>query len=117
VVVERVLRPGAMLRYKQERSTAVRCVVAGGRLGNAWRARERAAGKGNRAGAGGRTTCGGHSSRRWRSGDGRAAASGEALPAVGSRAEEHLRKEEEEREGVRGGLFGNLKNFRDLLVN
>jgi hypothetical protein len=37
VVVERVLRPGAMLRCKQELSMAVRCVAAGGRLGNAWR--------------------------------------------------------------------------------
>jgi hypothetical protein len=57
------------------------------------------------AGAGGRTTRGGRSSRRWRGGDGRAAARGEALPAAGSRAEEHVREEEEEREGVRGAYL------------
>jgi hypothetical protein len=52
VVVERVLRPGAMLRCKQELSTAARVwhpADGSGMRG----ARERAAGKGNRTGASG----------------------------------------------------------------
>jgi hypothetical protein len=52
VVVERVLWPGAMLRCKQELSTTARCVAAGGGSGRSWRACERAAGEGNRAGTG-----------------------------------------------------------------
>jgi hypothetical protein len=41
-----------MLRCKQELATAARCVAAGGGSGRSWRARERAAGEGNRAGTG-----------------------------------------------------------------
>jgi hypothetical protein len=38
-------------------------------------------------------------------GGGRAAARGEGLPAVGSRAEEHVREEEEERGGGPGAYL------------
>jgi hypothetical protein len=52
VVVEHVLRPGAMLRCKQELSTAARCVAAGGQLGTPWRAWRRAARRGTEPGLG-----------------------------------------------------------------
>jgi hypothetical protein len=52
VVVECVLRPGAMLRVLAGASNNGKGVTAGRRLGNAWRGRGRAAGEGNRAGAG-----------------------------------------------------------------
>jgi hypothetical protein len=35
----------------------------------------------------------------------------------GGRVEQHVLEEEEERGVVRGGLFGNLRNLRDLSVN
>jgi hypothetical protein len=35
---------------------------------------------------------------------------------AGSRAEEHVREEEEERGGGPGDLFGSFKDFRDLSV-
>jgi hypothetical protein len=50
--VEHVLWPGAMLRCKQELSTAARCVAAGGRLGTPWRVWRRAARRGTEPGLG-----------------------------------------------------------------
>jgi hypothetical protein len=52
VGAERGLRPGAMLRVLAGAGNGGEGVAAGGRLGNVWRARERAAGEGNRAGTG-----------------------------------------------------------------
>jgi hypothetical protein len=93
-------------------------VAAGGRLGNAWCARERAAGKGNRAGAGG-----GRHMGFTLAGGGAAAAAAEQRPGgstaggrTGNRAG-HVLGEEEEREGSPGDLLVNSKNFRDLSVN
>jgi hypothetical protein len=51
VGAERVLRPGVMLRVLAGAGNGREGVAADGRLGNAWRARGRAAGEGNRAGA------------------------------------------------------------------
>jgi hypothetical protein len=91
-------------------------VAASGRLGNAWRARGRAAGEGNRAGVGGE--------RRVEvapAGGGTAAA--ERRPGA-----THCRRQEgKQSRGARargrrregrgpGDLFGNSKNFRDLMV-
>jgi hypothetical protein len=56
-------------------------------------------------------TRGVHPSRRWHGDGGRAAAKGEALPTAGSRAEEHVLEEEEERGGGPGDLFGNLRDL------
>jgi hypothetical protein len=114
VGAERVLRPGAMLQVLAGAGNGGEGVAAGRRLGNAWRARGRAAGEGNRAGVEGE--------RRVEfipAGGGAAAAvaRGEARPAAGSRAEEHVLEEEEERGGGPGDLFGNLRNLRDLSVN
>jgi hypothetical protein len=79
-------------------------VAAGGRLGNSWRAWGRAAGEGNRAGAGGE--------RRMDviPAGGGAAVAAERWPGAkycwrqegGGRVEEHVLEEEEETEGVRG---------------
>jgi hypothetical protein len=52
VGAERGLRPGAMLRVLAGAGNGGEGVAAGERLGNAWRAHERAAGEGNRAGTG-----------------------------------------------------------------
>jgi hypothetical protein len=92
-------------------------VAAGGWLGNAWRARERAAGKGNRAGAGGGrrvgfTPAGGGAAAAAERRTGRSTASGRR----GNRAG-HVLGEEEEREGGPGDLLVNSRNFRDLLMN
>jgi hypothetical protein len=51
--VRRVLRPGVMLWIPAGAGNDGEGVMAGGRLRNLWRARGRAAGEGNRAGAGG----------------------------------------------------------------
>jgi hypothetical protein len=80
-------------------------VAAGGWLGNAWRARERAAEEGNRAGTG--------RGRRVEviPAGGGAAAAVERWPEAKdcrwqeSRAGEHVREEEEEREGVWGAYL------------
>jgi hypothetical protein len=75
--VRRVLRPGVMLWVLAGAGNDGEGVAAGGRLGNSWHARGRAAGEGNRAGAGGE--------RRVDvipAGGGAAAARGEALPAT-----------------------------------
>jgi hypothetical protein len=64
-----------------------------------------------------RTTRGGRSSKRWSGSGGRAAARGEALPRQQEGRAEHVPEEEEEREGVQGGLFENFRNLRDLSVN
>jgi hypothetical protein len=51
-VIRRVLRPRAVLCVQARAGTATRGVAAGRELGQSWRARRRAAGKGNRVGAG-----------------------------------------------------------------
>jgi hypothetical protein len=116
VVVEHILRPEAMLQCKQELSTAAR----------AWRladgsgmrgARERAAGKGNRAGEGGGrrvgfTLAGGGTAAAAERRPGRSTTGGRR----GNRVR-HVLGEEEEREGGPGDLLVNSKNFRDLSVN
>jgi hypothetical protein len=93
VVVERVLRPGAMLRVLARVGIGSEGVAAGGRLGTPW----------NRAGIGERTTRGVHPSRRWRGGGGRAAARGEGLHRRQGRAEQSTCSGKKKRgEGVRG---------------
>jgi hypothetical protein len=52
VGAERGLRPGAMLQVLAGAGNGGEGLAAGGRLGNAWHARKRAAGEGNRAGTG-----------------------------------------------------------------
>jgi hypothetical protein len=100
--VECVLRPGGALRVQAGAGNDGKGVAAGGRFENSWHARVRAAGEGNRAGAGG---------------DGRvevalagggAAAAAERQPEAkhsggrrGNRAG-HVLGEEEERGGVQG---------------
>jgi hypothetical protein len=91
-------------------------VAAGGGSGNSWRVRRRAAGEGNRAGEG----------RGRRVGvipaGGGAVAVAERRPGVkhcagGRGRQSRARARGRRREGRGpGDLFGNLKNFRDLLV-
>jgi hypothetical protein len=93
-------------------------LAAGGRLGNAWHARKRAAGEGNRAGTG-----------RGRRVEVIPAGGGAAAAAERRPGAKHCRWQEgEQSRGARargrrregrgpGDLFGNLKNFRDLSVN
>jgi hypothetical protein len=76
-------------------------VAAGRRLGNSWRARERAAGEGNRAGAGGDgrvevISAGGGAAATAERRPGRGSA-----PAAGGGKAQHVLEEEEERERVR----------------
>jgi hypothetical protein len=115
---ERVLRPGAMLRVLAGAINGGEGVAAGERLRNAWRARERAAVKGNRAGAGGgRRVEGGEA------GGGAAAAverrpGAKLCPAAGEQSRGTRARGRRRREGGGpGGLFGNLRNFRDFSIN
>jgi hypothetical protein len=107
--VERVLRPGVVLQVRTGAGSGGNDVAAGGGSGRSWRAQKRAAGKGNRAGAGGE--------RRVEvdpAGGGAAAAAERRLGAghcaggKRSRAEEHV-LEEEEREGVWGACLKILE--------
>jgi hypothetical protein len=65
-----------------------------------------------------RTTRGGHPSRRWSGGSGKAAAKGKALRR---RQEEQSRAARARGRRTEGGgprgLFENFRNLRDLLVN
>jgi hypothetical protein len=112
-----VLRPGAGLRCKQELATAAR----------AWRpaddsgirgARGRAAGEGNRAGAGGERHV-----AVIPAGDGAAAAAERRLGAKHCRWHEGEQSRGARARGRRregrgsGGLFENFRNLRDLWVN
>jgi hypothetical protein len=117
VGAERVLRPEVMLRVLAGAMNGGEGVAAGGRLGNAWRTRERAAGKANTAGAGG--------GRRVEGGEvgGGAAAAAERrpraklCPAAGEQSRGTRARGRRREGGGPGGLFGNLRNFRDFSVN
>jgi hypothetical protein len=114
--VERVLRPGVVLRVRTGAGNGGDDVAAGGGSGRSWRAWKRAAGEGNRAGIGEGQRVEGDPAR------GGAVAAVERRPeakhcAGGGGAEQSMCSRKKKRGEGSGGLFENFRNLRDLSVN